>query len=588
MTVPTPEVTPRSQLASRILVVVLVGLFLLGTAGFVFAAISARTDQAAGTTPDPVPSPASEALLRVALAEPRSGASLPQVADQAFATPDAAMEGEPDGSPGPTLAPSPSLGVLESPAPAAQVVIAATPIVPVTGFWSASTGLTSDEVRRALRTGQASGFRRVIVEDSIREALGAATGLAVADAVGSGDLSRVERAAAQGALGFVAAPGLTPRLRALEVDGRSLFGNARIKRAGGWPLLADLPRPEDAVWAQGDTWVLVAGGDSFTDRGVYDRVILRGQGVDHPFDGGTAQVTGKRCCDEVFGANVVPTYVRTGNKGLVRRLFTSADLAILNHESPITGASSFHRSGFIFGGRPDLTRIFSRAGIDWVSLANNHIKDYGTQGIKDTRRVLRRYEIRFGGAGKDLAQARKVDVMDVAGVRVAIIPCVAVAPAAWAGPATSGGTPCEDAYVVPDIKRAARRADVVIVFPHWGAEYTRRPSTSQRRHAARWVKAGAHLVLGAHSHVAGAIEDIEGVPVLYSMGNLIFDQHWSTPTMESFIVEATFHAADLVQMRLHPFINHDQSQPNLLDPTRGEGRLILRQVRGASSDFLDW
>jgi Arc/MetJ family transcription regulator len=595
MSVPVPDAPLRSQLASRVLVVVLVGLFLLGTAGFVFAAIGPRADRAAGASPDPAPSPPSAALLRLALAEPRSSSEAPPAAGQAQATPEAVVgeagtalgavgELDPSASPGPTD----PLVVPGSVEPPAEQVLATTPLVPVTGFWSARTGLTSEDVRRALRTGEASGFRRVIVEESIREALGDAAGQPVADSVASGDLARVERAASRGALGFVAATLLTPRLRALDVDGRSLFGNDRVRRLAGWPLRAELPLPPEGTWAQDEAWVLVAGGDSFTDRGVYDRVVLRGRGVGWPFDGGTARVTGKRCCDEVYGANVVPVYSRTGNKGLVRRLFTAADLAILNHESPITGAATFHRSGFTFGGRPDLTRIFTRAGIDWVSLANNHIKDYGTQGIVDTRRILRRYGIRFGGAGKDLAQARKVDVLEVAGVRVAVIPCVGVAPAAWAGPATSGGTPCKDAYMVPDIKRAVRTADVVIVFPHWGAEYTRRPSSTQRRLAARWVKAGAHLVLGAHSHVAGAMEDIEGVPVLYSMGNLIFDQHWSTPTMESFILEATFHGRDLVQLRLHPFINHDQSQPNLLDPTKGEGRLILRQMRAASSDFLDW
>jgi poly-gamma-glutamate capsule biosynthesis protein CapA/YwtB (metallophosphatase superfamily) len=88
--------------------------------------------------------------------------------------------------------------------------------------------------------------------------------------------------------------------------------------------------------------------------------------------------------------------------------------------------------------------------------------------------------------------------------------------------------------------------------------------------------------------VAGAIEDIKGVPVLYSMGNLIFDQHWSTNTMESFLVEATFHGGDLAQLRLHPYIVHNQSQPNFLDPEKGEGRRLLQSVKKASSAWLDW
>jgi hypothetical protein len=58
--------------------------------------------------------------------------------------------------------------------------------------------------------------------------------------------------------------------------------------------------------------------------------------------------------------------------------------------------------------------------------------------------------------------------------------------------------------------------------------------------------------------------------------------------MESFFVEATFHGDRLVQMRLHPYIVHSQTQPNLLDPARGEGRRLLREVKAASSAWLDW
>jgi len=247
-----------------------------------------------------------------------------------------------------------------------------------------------------------------------------------------------------------------------------------------------------------------------------------------------------------------------------------------------------HTSGTRFSGKPALTRIFTRAGIDWLSLANNHIKDYGGDGIKDTRRILRQNGIAFGGAGKDLAQARKIDYLDVGGTRVAIIPCLGIVKLYWAGPGTSGATPCLDRYLVPDIKNAKRKADVVIVFPHWGVEYTRQPLPSMRQHAARWTKAGADLIIGAHSHVAGSIEDFDGAPALYSLGNLIFDQHWSTNTMESALLEATFHGGQLIELRLRPYIIHDQSQPNFLDPDTGEGRRLIKSIQAASSDWLDW
>jgi poly-gamma-glutamate synthesis protein (capsule biosynthesis protein) len=119
-------------------------------------------------------------------------------------------------------------------------------------------------------------------------------------------------------------------------------------------------------------------------------------------------------------------------------------------------------------------------------------------------------------------------------------------------------------------------------------EYTRQPLASMRKHAARWVEAGADLVIGAHSHVAGSIEDIDGTPVLYSLGNLIFDQHWSTNTMESALLEATFHDHQLVELRLRPYIIHDTSQPNFLDPSSSEGRRLLLEMKRASSAWLEW
>jgi poly-gamma-glutamate synthesis protein (capsule biosynthesis protein) len=262
-----------------------------------------------------------------------------------------------------------------------------------------------------------------------------------------------------------------------------------------------------------------------------------------------------------------------------------ADLAITNHESPIADNWVFHLHGFTFSGKPELTEIFTRAGIDYMSLANNHIRDFGSSGIMDTRKHLKRYGIAFSGAGKDLQQARQLAILDVKGVKLAIVACSAH-DWVWAGETYAGATPCLNKYLVPDIRRANREADVVLVFPHWGVEYDRDPQGKQRKLAARWVKVGADLVLGHHSHVAGAIEEIDGSPIFYSLGNFIFDQNWATYTMESILLEVTFHADRLVQLRMHPFLTHDQAQPNFLDPARDDGKALLTAIRRSS--FIDW
>ena len=595
--VPTRQ-TARARFGSKLLVAILVFLFAISVVGFASAVIDA------GDTASPSPNAGPGAA---------TGASVDASADRfRLAVAEASVPPSPS-VPSPSASPA-----SQSDAPQLR------PIVPVVGFWSRTDGMPRRDIKAALETGKAKGFKRIVVEEGVAAGLASTLNIELHADVRVRDRSRVEAAVAKGGLGFLEVTDVSPRVKALRINGAALFGNDRVDSLDAWPLMADAataasedddggtgdedqapeasgapevvpladakddPEAAPRTWDPADTWVLVAGGDSFTDRGVYDNVVNKGRGVDFPFDGGTARVTGHGCCDPVFNDNVVPRYELTGDKGIVRKLFRSAELAIANHEAPVTEGWAFHRRGFRFSGKPELTRVFTRAGIDWVSLANNHIKDYGTDGIADTRRILKKFGIAFSGAGKDLKQARKTRPLDINGTKVTIIPCVGVARAAWAGPKTSGGTPCLDQYIVKDIKKAARTSDVVIVFPHWGVEYTRQPLPSMRKHAARWVKAGADLILGAHSHVAGAIEDIDGSPVLYSLGNLIFDQHWSTNTMESFMLEATFNGDRLVQLRLHPYIVHAQSQPNLLDPRKGEGRRLLKSVRAASRDELDW
>ena len=571
----------RAERGSKILVLTLVGIFLFGMFGFALAVYDARGEEDVPPVAPSLPPVELEGAIDPEAAGPRI---LLAIADPAETSAPPSPLDDPDASPAPLASASPAA------IDAAEPVLTETrmPVVPITSFWSKQDGLRRSEIRDALETGTMKGAKRVVVEAGIADALAAELDLELHPDVRVAGAKAVSKAVSNGAFGLLAATDVGPSVRALKMNGASLIGVDRIKDAAEWPLSVDRLLPDAEGWDQSRTWTLVAGGDSFTDRGVYDTVVRKGKGVDYPFDGGTAKVTGFGCCDPVFNDNIVPRYRLTGNRGLVRQLFKGADLAIANHEQPVTESAAFHSSGTRFSGKPALTKIFTRAGIDYLSLANNHIKDYGADGIKDTRRILRDAGIAFGGAGKDLAQARKIQYLQAGDTELAIIPCLDIVKIYWADARTSGATPCLDRYLVKDIKQAKKRGAVVVVFPHWGVEYTRQPLGSMRNHAKRWVKAGADMVLGAHSHVAGAIEDIEGTPVLYSLGNLIFDQHWSTNTMESALLEASFHGDQLLELRLRTYIIHDTSQPNFLDPDKGEGRRLIKQIRAASSDWLDW
>jgi poly-gamma-glutamate synthesis protein (capsule biosynthesis protein) len=131
--------------------------------------------------------------------------------------------------------------------------------------------------------------------------------------------------------------------------------------------------------------------------------------------------------------------------------------------------------------------------------------------------------------------------------------------------------------------RAARRAgaDVVVVVPHWGREYTDAVTAEQRRIGAGLVAAGADLVLGGHSHWAGPLELVDGRLVVYSLGDLVFDLQHDARSQQGLIAELTFVGRRLAQVELHPTLILEASQPNLLDPDAG-GDALLRAIHASS------
>jgi hypothetical protein len=486
----------------------------------------------------------------------------------------------------PTTAP-PAPATPPSSGPAPRIAL-----VPIVGFWSSDRSLSAAQLRAAL-AGRDPRFRLVVVADPDRAALATTLDVEPGPAVLAVAPGAVV-AAVQGrsdALGFVRASDVRPAVRALGVDGRSLFGNARVRSIAAWPLTIPGPKPTPAattapVFDPAATWTLVAAGDVMNDRAVYRQTVLLGRGPDFPWNGGTAKIVRRSCCS---GGLTTVTARRTGGAGAVAALFRNADLAVVNHEGPAPEPFSYHPSGLVFTFDPRLEAGLHNAGVDAVSLANNHIRNAGSAGVLQTIRAVTAVGIVPVGAGSNFEAARRPAWFTVDGVRVAILAYDAIdLPAAGATRTRAGAAPLDVKLCRADIAAArAAGAGVVIVVPHWGVEYTSHPTALQRRQAAALVRAGADVVLGSHSHWAGALEAIGDGVVMYSLGDFIFDLQRSEQTEEGLIVELTFVGRHLAQLDIHPTIELDRSQPNLLDPA-GDGRVVLDRVRLASRGFLDW
>jgi hypothetical protein len=499
-----------------------------------------------------------------------------------------------------TVRPSPTAGESDAgstaaptaePTPSAPTAIVDVPIVPVTNFRTMATATTRKELLAVLAgtSTRYTSLELVTVEaDAILAALDverpggdARLRLAGNEATLARDLSKDRKR-----LAFMRADAVGPDVRALAWGETALFGVDRVKALADWPLTARLPAPSAAdAYDPATTWTLFAGGDILLDRGVY--LTLKSKGANYAFDGGTADITG-RCKDCSSMGWDLPYTKRTGNKGAFRHLIKSADIAAANFENPAPDKPRFHASGTSFSADPRYIDGLAAAGIDYLSLANNHIKDAGGAGLLQTIRNVRKRGIAVSGAGANRAAARKPAILVAGGTKVAILGYDAIA-GGYHATATRVGSAGLSAKAVKTDVAAARKAgaDLVIVYPHWGTEYDPTPFANQQKLAEMIIDNGADMVIGNHAHWAGAMEVYKGKPIWYALGNFVFDQTWSEPTMEGITLELTFRGAELVQVRMRPHIILDKAQPNFLDPA-GAGKFVMGQVFSASKGLLPW
>jgi poly-gamma-glutamate synthesis protein (capsule biosynthesis protein) len=203
----------------------------------------------------------------------------------------------------------------------------------------------------------------------------------------------------------------------------------------------------------------------------------------------------------------------------------SVDVAFGNLECAVsTRGRKVPGKEYNFRGRPGALRAAARyAGMDVLNLANNHAGDFGTTALLDTIRWVRRFGMTPVGAGRSLRTARKPRIVRRLGLRIAFVGFSDINPAGFgAGPRRPGTVLATPAGVTQDVRRARRRADVVIATFHWGVERSSRPSGRQRALARAALAGGARAVIGAHPHVLQPVVRGRRRVVAYSLGNFVW------------------------------------------------------------------
>ena len=203
-----------------------------------------------------------------------------------------------------------------------------------------------------------------------------------------------------------------------------------------------------------------------------------------------------------------------------------ADLFIANQEFPFSdrGAPAADKQ-FTFRLPPARLTVLEQMGVDVVTLANNHTLDYGQDALLDTCALLDGAGIVRIGAGADIDEAAKAEILEVKGKRIGFLAASRVYPdGSWAASGARPGvmSTYDPAMLLEAIRRLRPDCDYLVVYVHWGIERNTSPETYQVTMGRQYIDAGADLVVGSHPHVLQGIEYYKGKPILYSLGNFVF------------------------------------------------------------------
>lgn len=210
-------------------------------------------------------------------------------------------------------------------------------------------------------------------------------------------------------------------------------------------------------------------------------------------------------------------------------LFTDADAVIGNFEGTIRDTEHIEQTNVMaFDTLPEYVAPLADAGFTHLSLANNHADDFGQATTDFTRATITDAGITpFGDPFTSEDFVTRID----GDVPVSLIGFHAFNE--------------ETASIVEMIRAEDAAGNFVIVYPHWGVEYNHEPSFSQTTAAQIWIDAGADLIIGAHPHVVQTAEIIDGVPVVYALGNFLFDQDFSRATQIGAVADVTISASEI-------------------------------------------
>ncbi len=273
----------------------------------------------------------------------------------------------------------------------------------------------------------------------------------------------------------------------------------------------------------------------------------------------------------------------------VRELFASADYRIVNLESPITAddpKNKILKTGPHLRSSEDIVIPYlKQLHIDMVTLANNHILDYGEQGLIDTFHALKKNNIDRVGAGNNLIEASQPFTIEKEGLKIAILN---FCEHEWsiAEKNKGGANPLDIIDNVKQIQAAKANHDKVICIIHGGHEYYNLPSPRMQKQYRFYADNGADAIVGHHTHCIGGYENYKSVPVYYSLGNFLFTMNAGNPDWYIGLILEIEWKDDQLKTTLHP-VCQEKETFKLYLPKEKEKEEILNRVQSYAKIIQD-
>ncbi|MCL2669978.1 MAG: CapA family protein [Syntrophaceae bacterium] len=274
--------------------------------------------------------------------------------------------------------------------------------------------------------------------------------------------------------------------------------------------------------------------------------------------------------------------------------FQQSDVNFCNLESPISDKGGPLAGRYAsFRSYPNMDGLLAKAGIDFVSLANNHSQDYGWEALVDTMERLKKRGIGFSGAGKNMAEARKPALVTKGGLQIGLLSYTANVntPLGFKAGVEREGlaavrispfflpnhTNEEDIEALrQDIETWKNKVDFLVISFHWGISEggTHTVSLHQKVMAYNAIDAGADLVIGHHAHALQPVEVYRGKPICYGLGNFVFALEEGFPR-ETMMFQCRFSRHKVHEMGFLPVYTSRLNRPEVVSPGSAEGRKVV-------------